>query len=454
MSHREQIRQWRSTHPRGLAVLDDDPTGSQGVHHVEVVTVLEDAELDAALRGESGVAFVLTNTRGLPEDDAVRLTERVAGSLLALDPGLDIVSRSDSTLRGHVLAEVAAINARLARPVDGVILAPAFFEAGRFTEGDVHYATIAGQPVPVGETEFARDATFGYSSSNLREFVAEKSGGTIAADDVLSIPLEAIREGGADAVRDILLGARDGRWIVANGTDYADYEVVVLGVQAAIDAGRTFLFRTGPSFVRSLAGIEPQPPLGTPGSAPLQVGRGHGLVVVGSHVSQTSRQVAAARQRGGLVEVEVSVARILDGDADHVRERTDAVLAALETGDVILFTSRELVTGADAASSLDIARAVSAAVSSIVAGSLAARPAWVIAKGGITSHDVAVHGLGIRRATVLGQLLPGQISVFDPIAASPGVVGIPYVVFAGNVGGDETLADVIATLHAAQATEG
>ena len=70
-------------------------------------------------------------------------------------------------------------------------------------------------------------------------------------------------------------------------------------------------------------------------------------------------------------------------------------------------------------------------------------PAWVVAKGGITSHDVAVRGLGIRRAEVIGQLFPGMVSVFRPIEAAPEAVGTPYVVFAGNVGDDETLADVV-----------
>jgi uncharacterized protein YgbK (DUF1537 family) len=67
----------------------------------------------------------------------------------------------------------------------------------------------------------------------------------------------------------------------------------------------------------------------------------------------------------------------------------------------------------------------------------------VVAKGGITSHDVALRGLGIHRATVLGQLLPGLVSVFRPVEALPQVVGTPYVVFADNVGDDTTVAYVI-----------
>jgi uncharacterized protein YgbK (DUF1537 family) len=450
---RERIRAWRAANGRRIAVLDDDPTGSQSVHDVQVVTVLSNEEISSALHEPGSVSFVLTNTRGLPEADAIELNRALATSLHGVDPDLDIVSRSDSTLRGHVLAEIRALDARHAeltgRHYDGVLLAPAFFEAGRFTSGDVHFATITGIPVPVGETEFARDATFGYSSSDLRDFVAERSGGTISRDEVLSISLETIAAG-PEAVRDVLLKARDLAVVVVNATGYEHFETVVLGVQAAIDAGRSFLYRTGPSFVRSLAGLEPRAPLAAADFPQLAANPRHGLVVVGSHVSQTSRQVAAAQAAGGLVEFELDVAKILEGDTDYLDRAITEVRAALERDDVLLYTSRTFMAGDDAETSLDIARAVSAAVSTVVAGALAARPAWVIAKGGITSHDVAVHGLGIRRARVLGQLLPGMISVFEPLAASHEMVGVPYVVFAGNVGDDGTLAHIVSVLRSAQ----
>ena len=118
-------------------------------------------------------------------------------------------------------------------------------------------------------------------------------------------------------------------------------------------------------------------------------------------------------------------------------------MGALAESDVLLFTSRTLVRDTDPAASLEISRQVSTAVIEVVRGAVAAEPAWVVAKGGITSHDVAVRGLGIRRATVLGQLLPGLVSVFQPVEALPQIVGTPYVVFAGNVGDENTLAYVI-----------
>ena len=453
---RARIRQWRAARWRRLVVLDDDPTGSQSVHDVQIVTALVDEEIASAVHQPGSVTFLLTNSRSLTADAAVELSRQVATTLLGLDPLVDIVSRSDSTLRGHVLAEMAAIEGAYARVAgrgpDGILFAPAFFEAGRFTTGDIQYATIAGEPVPVGRTEFARDATFGYSSSNLRDFVVEQAAGSIALDDVLSISIETT-EAGVDAVRDVLLKAHDGAFIVVNATGYEHYETVVLGVQAAIDLGRIFLFRSGPSFVRSLAGIEPRQPLAAGDFPELASSAAHGLVVVGSHVSQTSRQVAAAQAMGGLVEFELSVPRILGAENDYLSTAIAGIRSALLRDDVLVFTSRDFVAGTDAASSLDIARTVSAAVSDVVAGALGARPAWVIAKGGITSHDVAVHGLGMRRARVRGQLLPGLISVFEPIVASPDAVGVPYVVFAGNVGDDATLAQVISTLRAAQKKE-
>ncbi len=450
---RARIRAANVAAGRRIAALDDDPTGSQTVHDVSIVTVFEDAEYAAGLAEPGSTCFVLTNTRSLPEDAAVELTSSVAAGLFTLGQTLgapvEVVSRSDSTLRGHVLPEMRAIDAALrqvtGKGFDGVLLVPAYFEAGRFTAGDIHWAEVAGEPVPVGASEFAKDATFGYTSSNLREFVAEKSNGTITVDQVHSISLTDIREGGPDRVADILGAVTGGAWVVVNATNYADLEIVILGALQAQEGGKSFVYRCGPSFPRALAGLEPQDPLTAaqiwPGGRP----SGHGLVVVGSHVGLTSRQVAKAQERGGLLEAELHVPTLLDphGRDAHVAAIGKEVAEALATSDVLLFTSRTLLRGGDADDSLAISRNVSTAVVEVVRAALAAHPAWVVAKGGITSHDVAVRGLGIRRAEVVGQLLPGMVSVFRPIEAAPEAVGTPYVVFAGNVGNDDTLADVV-----------
>lgn len=436
-----------------IAVLDDDPTGSQAVHGVSIVTAFEAAEYAAALAESGATCFILTNTRSLRESDATALTAEVCASLFQVGEQLaapmTVVSRSDSTLRGHVVAEVRAIaEARhrvLGSGYDGVLLAPAFFEAGRFTAGNIHWATVGGDAIPVGDSEFARDATFGYTSSDLRDFVAEKSGGSIRPDEVHVIGLDDIRSGGPDRVADILSAVSGGAFVVVNATDYADLDIVVLGLQQAQAGGRTFLCRTGPSFVAALAGVEAQGTLTAEKIWPQGNPGGHGLVVVGSHVGLTSAQVAVAQQRGGLLEVELQVPRLIDpAERDaQVAKAAQAVIDGLATADVLLYTSRQLVRSDDPQESLAISRTVSTALIEVVRAALAARPSWVIGKGGITSHDVAVRGLGIRRAEVLGQLLPGLVSVLRPVEAAPEAVGMPYVVFAGNVGDESTLAHVI-----------
>ena len=151
--------------------------------------------------------------------------------------------------------------------------------------------------VPVGETEFARDAAFGYAASDLKDFIAEKAGGAIGRDDVVSISLADIRAGGPARVCELLAGLQDGTWVVVNATEYSDLEAVACGVLLAERAGKRFLFRTGPSFVRALTGTEPAEPLRGEQLWPAGRRRGHGLIVVGSHVGQTSRQVAVLRAR-------------------------------------------------------------------------------------------------------------------------------------------------------------
>ena len=471
---RASIRATRTAGDLLLGVLDDDPTGSQAVHDVQVVTVLEEDAYAAALAGPAAACFVLTNSRSLDGPAAAGLTARAARGLITVagrrGTRIQLVSRSDSTLRGHVMAEVSALQAvrqdMVGRGYDGVLLVPAFLEAGRLTAADIHWARTAAGLVPVGETEFSNDPAFGYDASDLRVFVAEKSGGTIRPEDVRSISLADIRLGGPARVREVLASAAGGAWVVVNATEYSDLEIVARSVLDAEAEGQSFLFRTGPSFVRALSGLGPKPPLrgaqiwGTERGAQIWGAErgaqiwgegvrrgGHGLVVVGSHVGQTSRQVAALRARAATTDIELDVPAVLASTgADVVASAARRVTAALGHSPVLLYTSRAVVTAPDAAGSLVIARTVSAALSRIVREALAARPAWVVAKGGITSHDVMLHGLGIRRAEVTGQLFPGTVSVFRPVDAAPEAVGMPYVVFAGNVGDDGTLAQVVAIL--------
>jgi uncharacterized protein YgbK (DUF1537 family) len=451
---------------RTLVVLDDDPTGTQSVAGIPVLTEWAVADLRWAFAQPVPAFFVLTNTRGLTEEQAGARNREVVRNL-AEAAGLDgrrfvIASRSDSTLRGHYPFETDVIAGELVRQghpaVDGVIIVPAYLDAGRLTVSSVHYLRTADGLLPAGDSEFARDPSFGYQSSDLRDYVEEKTRGRHRAADVRAITLAGLRGGSLAAVTATLAGLEGGAPVVVDAVTEDDLRLLALAVMEAEDAGKTFLYRVGPTFVRARAGLEPRPPLSPAEVAAVGAGSDgqdgrprsrHGLIVAGSHVGLTTRQLARLDGLDGLAELELDVSQALDPDRRAaVTERlAEAAAALLADGDVLLKTSRTVVTGMDANDSLAIAQAVSDAVVAVVRGVTSrVRPAWLVAKGGITSSEVATAGLGIRRAWARGTLLPGIVSLWEPLDSR--VPGMPYVVFAGNVGADDSLAMVVARLRA------
>ncbi|MFI7480916.1 four-carbon acid sugar kinase family protein [Kocuria sp. M1R5S2] len=441
---------------RVLVVLDDDPTGTQSVSDLPVLTRWDVEDFAWALGTGAPAVYVLTNTRSLdPAEAQARNREAVDHALTAAREAgvpLGFVSRSDSTLRGHFPLEPDAIAATLAErtgePTDGVVVVPAFPEAGRITVGGVHYTRDGqGGLVPVAETEFARDATFHYSSSHLARYVEEKSGGRWPAEDVIVLDLHAVR-GGAAGIADLLEPAAGSTPVVVDVVTENDLRALALGLAEAERRGKKLLYRVGPPFVRARIGQEQRAPLTgdeVPAGGTGPVG---GLVVVGSHVGVTTRQLKALTDRHShATTVELPVEAVLDPDRAEAQltETVGAVVAALAEGDVVLHTSRLLVRSEDPSESLRIARTVSAAVVAVVNRTLrTAPPRFVVAKGGITSSDVAAHGLEIRHAMVRGPMLPGIVSLWEPVDGP--ARGIPYVVFAGNVGDDGSLAEVVRKL--------
>lgn len=454
---RDRLAELVALDGRLVLVLDDDPTGVQAVHGVPVLTRWEDEDLDWALAQPASTVFVLTNSRALSREAAVRRTSEIARRALRAagraGRGVAFVSRSDSTLRGHFPAETDALTSVLAeagQPPDGIVLCPAFFEAGRLTRDDVHLARDGDTLVPVGETAFAGDATFGFCSSNLRDWVAETTGGQVRPDDVVSVRLADIRDGGPERVAAVLAGVAGGAVVIVNAEDYDDLTVFVTGLLLAERAGKRFVYRTGPSFPRVRGAITPPAPLDAEALfGTRRTDRAHGLVLVGSHVPLTTAQLELATMMPGVAMVELNVPLLLDERerSDEVARVVAAARAALADADVIVYTSRTVVAGVDRRSALDVGEVVSGALVSVADGIDASRLDWLIAKGGITSSDIGTQALGVRRAVVAGPLLePGIVPVWilPDHSAAP---GLPFVIFPGNVGGPHALADAIATLR-------
>ena len=450
---RTEIRERTAASGRVVLVLDDDPTGSQAVHNVPLLTAWDDDSLDWAFGLGTPTIFVLTNTRSLGPADVDALLREVLGAVESAAERANrpyiIACRGDSTLRGHFPLETDVVSEVLAahrRPIDGVLLVPAYPEAGRVTVGGVQYARAGETFFPVAATDYARDATFGYRSSRLSDYVEERTAGRILASSVVTISLTDLRVGGVGRVAELLLGLHSGAVAAADAATREDLDTLVLGVLDAEAAGARLVYRAGPSFIAARVGIEPQEPVRPSASAQ------HGLVVVGSHVELTGRQVARLLEVPGVTPVTLNVPELLDpkGRETSIDAAVDRVVSALAKSDVVLMTSRQRVVAASADGSLAIARLVSDAVVDIVRQVRArAELGWVIAKGGITAHDVAARGLGIRGAIVVGQLFAGMTSVWVPAVCAGEELpsNMPYIVFAGNVGDDDSMAQAVSVLR-------
>lgn len=451
----KQVREARGATAHRLVVLDDDPTGTQSVGNLPVLTGWSEEDLRWALDTDAPAVYVMTNSRSLAPETAAERNREVATNALRAATGLglhiDFVSRSDSTLRGHYPLEPDVLGEVLRESgihVDGVIIVPAFGDAGRITIGGTHYAgSDADGFTPVGETEFARDASFGYRASDLREWVEEKSGGRHLASDVAMVSLADLRSN-REAVLEVLSSLTDGQPVVVDIVEESDLRELSLGILAAEKAGKHFIHRVGPPFVRALIGQDILEPLSADEVAGIRAGgvgedATSGIIAIGSHVAMTTRQLEVLRERRHPIELEIDVRSVLSAERDdHLFALVTRAVDALAEGNVVVRTSRTLVTGKDADDSLNIARTVSDALVEVVQRILASSPPrFVVAKGGITSSDVASRGLGITRAVVRGPMLPGIVSLWEP---SEGPArGIPYIVFAGNVGDDQALADVV-----------
>ena len=430
---------------RKIVVLDDDPTGTQTIHGLPVLTEWSVQRLKAELKNDLPAFYVLTNSRSFSLPTAKKINAQIGRNLFeaARQAGceFEIISRSDSTLRGHFPGEVEALANALALRYDGWIINPFYLEGGRYTINNVHYVDEGGVLIPAAQTEFARDRSFGYSVSNLCRWVEEKTDGRITARDVATVSIEDLRRGGPESVTSFLMSLDGGRVCIINAAAYRDLEVFVLGLLAAEARGKKFIFRTAASFVPVRAGLSPRPLL-TATDLKLEYTSG-GLIVVGSYVPRTTEQVEYLLSKSDIMHSEIDVEILLDDSsrADEIKHIAHKADRALKEGkDFMMFTSRQLVTGIDAGTSLEIGQKVSKGLIGILK-KISAEPRYILAKGGITSSDIATRALNVKKALVLGQILPGvPVWQLDDESRFP---GLSYIIFPGNVGHRNALLDVV-----------
>lgn len=223
---------------------------------------------------------MIANKAALLVKDICRNLEAAAKTVP--DISYTVVLRGDSTLRGHFPEEVDAVVSVLG-DMDAWIICPFFLQGGRYTIEDIHYVAESDRLIPAGETEFAKDASFGYTSSNLKQWVEEKTKGRISANQVSTISISLLRKEGPNAVCQHLCRLEKGSVCIVNAASERDMNVFAAGMIQAELQGKRFLCRTAASFVSARIGIVPKPPI-RPNDLGLNRSLAGGLIVVGSYV--------------------------------------------------------------------------------------------------------------------------------------------------------------------------
>ena len=424
-----------------IIVIDDDPTGSQTVHSCLLLLKWDVATLKQGLLDDSPIFFILANTRSLTPVEAARTTRDVCHNLKQALVETNtheylVVSRSDSTLRGHYPLETDVIASELG-PFDAHFMVPAFFEAGRITLDSTHYIEADEVRTPVHETEFAKDSVFGYSYSYLPDYVAEKTAGKIVSEQVERFTLKLLGQGTAERLSSL----NNNVCVAVDAKQQNDLDRFSQELLTAAAQGKKFLFRSAASLLTSLASLPAQPIL------PAEMARytrnnNPGVVLVGSHVKKTTRQLEYLLKQAGVTGLEVDVSRLKESP-----HQAPAIISELlaQVQDVysqdktaVVYTSREELTFDDVDTRLAFGESVSSLLMNIVKG-LPADLGFLISKGGITSNDTLSKGLALTSARLLGQVIPG-VSVVTTGADHPQFPNLPVVLFPGNVGGDDAVA--------------
>ena len=440
-----------------FVVLDDDPTGVQTVHDISVYTDWTVESMKKGFMDDNKVFYILTNSRGMTEAETTKIhheiIDAVAQAAAETGRNYQFISRSDSTLRGHYPLETELLKEgveKSGKTVDGEVLFPFFKEGGRFTIDNTHYVKYGDELVPAAQTEFAKDKTFGYTHSSIPEYVEEKTKGAYKAENVTCIALEDLRALNIDKITEQLTNVKDFNKVCVNAIDYCDVKAFCIALYRAMAAGKSFMFRTAAGFVKVVGGVTDIPLLTRKEMVVKETDNG-GIVVVGSHTAKTTAQLEELLKLENVVPVEFKSSLVLDGDEAFYNEvkrcvaEEEKIIASGKTA--VCFTERKLLTVENDTKESALIRSVkiSDGVQRLV-GDLSITPAFVIAKGGITSSDVGTKALKVKCANVMGQIKPG-IPVWQTGSESR-FPQTPYVIFPGNVGEVTTLREAVEVLNA------
>jgi len=439
-----------------IIVLDDDPTGVQTVHGVDVYTDWTIESIKNGFDDEKSMFFILTNSRSFSTDETIRVHKEICERIMEVSKQVDkdfiIIIRGDSTLRGHYPLDTLSIANTMhsvqGKMPDAEILVPFFLEGGRYTIDDIQYVKEEDVLIEAADTEFSKDKTFGYKNSNLCKWIEEKTNGEYEAKNVISISLDDILNKNIDGISKQLESASNFDKIIVNATSYRDLMVFSIALVDSIMKGKKFIFRTAASFTKVIGGITDKPILKKEDLVCSKNING-GIVVVGSHVKKTTMQLEKLRSIKNIEFIEFNQHLVLEGD-DAIEKEVSRVVIEVNKNisaskTVVVYTRRERIdlNTDDKESELKMANKISSSLTSVIS-LLEVTPKFIIAKGGITSSDIGVTALKVKKASVIGQAAQGvPVWIIGNESKFP---NMPYIIFPGNVGSDTTLKEIVETI--------
>ena len=283
-----------------LVVLDDDPTGVQTVHDVSVYTDWEEESIGSGFEEKESMFFILTNSRSFSTEETTKAHRDIAERVKKVAWRKGSGFHAHFSWRFHPARPLSPGNPDPGRGawvvVDGEIICPFFQEGGRYTMDNIHYVKEQENLVPAGMTEFAKDKTFGYKSSDLTEYVEEKTEGKYKKEDCITVSLEELNALDVQGIKDKLMAAREMAKIIVNAVSYADLKVFCAALVLAMKDGKRYMARTAAAFTKVLGRVSDQPLLGrTQLEGETKNG---GIVLIGSHVKKTTDQLNCLKELG------------------------------------------------------------------------------------------------------------------------------------------------------------
>ncbi|RIM79554.1 four-carbon acid sugar kinase family protein, partial [Staphylococcus arlettae] len=326
-----------------IIVLDDDPTGTQTVKDLPVYTDWSLEYIKDGFQQANQMFYILTNSRALNQEETTIVHKEIMTNIEQISKELNqpfiVISRGDSTLRGHFYLEPKVLNDSASHGFDGVFYIPAFFEGQRYTYNGIHYLQEDDAYIPVANSEFAQDTTFGFSAERMDDFIAEKSNGDIKSDDVYHITLQQLRNRESETIMSLFDDLQHFDAVVVDALNDEDLDFFVACLTSYLSTHKKqFMFRTAASFVKAICE--------TPGEIinlnDVSDNSHGGIIIVGSHVKKSSDQLNHLIAHSDIQTIEFDVTEVTKPSlTDYIKSIIAQVERLIAQGeDVVVYTPR------------------------------------------------------------------------------------------------------------------